>query len=289
MLEFNGKPLDTLSERLELLKYWMEERDRIRILKEEGSLKPWSNDWIFQQTYFCNVRREDDKVTRFIREYYSPHADQDYFDFNIALARFLNWPSTIKAVGLLGGPNSEYLERILTELPGKVFGDAYIVSTCGRAMPKPKYLAEMVLPALYEGLGAASEFKRYLGATPTLAGSYALINRIFGVQSFMAGQILADMKNTVGHPLWYADDWKSWATPGPGSQRGMSWLNHGYSGVKYNAAEFREGLDCIRAGINFPLLEDICNQDLQNCLCEFDKYCRVMTGTGRSKRRYNGA
>jgi hypothetical protein len=32
----------------------------------------------------------------------------------------------------------------------------------------------------------------------------------------------------------------------------------------------------------------LCAQDLQNCLCEFDKYMRVSTGAGRSKRKYNG-
>ena len=29
-------------------------------------------------------------------------------------------------------------------------------------------------------------------------------------------------------------------------------------------------------------------QDLQNCLCEFDKYMRILHGTGRSKRGYPG-
>jgi hypothetical protein len=29
-------------------------------------------------------------------------------------------------------------------------------------------------------------------------------------------------------------------------------------------------------------------QDLQNCLCEFDKYERVRLGEGRPKAKYNG-
>lgn len=288
MLEFNGKPLSTVLERLELLRYWMEARTLILEARKKGQPKPWTNDPIFQTTYFCNVRREDDKVTQYIRRMYSPHVTEDYFDFNIALARFLNWPPTLERVGILGGPNSDYLESTLNAIEGKKFGDAYIVSTCGRAMPKAAYLATMVLPALYEGLGAASEFSRYLAGTPSLAGSYALISRIFGVQSFMAGQIIADMKNTRNHRLYHVSDWHDWATPGPGSMRGMSWIYNGDPKEKYHQGEFIKNLMHFRELIDFPILRMVCNQDLQNCLCEFDKYCRVLTGTGRSKRGYAG-
>jgi len=48
--------------------YWMKERERVRVRKERGDPKPWSEDPVFQQTYFCNVNREYDRVTKFIRK-----------------------------------------------------------------------------------------------------------------------------------------------------------------------------------------------------------------------------
>ena len=50
--------------------YWVQERDCVRVLKEGGLPPPWSIDPVFQNTYFCNVDREHDKVTRWIREQY---------------------------------------------------------------------------------------------------------------------------------------------------------------------------------------------------------------------------
>ena len=35
------------------------------------------------------------------------------------------------------------------------------------------------------------------------------------------------------------------------------------------------------------LIPELCNQDLQNCLCEYSKYMRVLNG-GRTKRNYQG-
>lgn len=260
--------------------------------KEMGEPKPWSEDRIFQTTYFCNVCREDDKVTRWIRAYYTPHVDHELFEFNLAFSRFINWPPTLERLGWYGrwgGAQAGLMFSVLDGMNGKVWGDAYIVSTCGRAMPKAQYLVEMVVPALHKALSDSSELRQYLRRTPSLEGTYERLKRIFGVQSFMAGQIIADLKNTSGHPLMEANDWYDWAAPGPGSQRGMSWVFNGNSREKYRSEEFIANLNHIRELMTFPLLETICNQDLQNCLCEFDKYMRIYTNTGRSKRGYPGA
>lgn len=291
MLEFNGKLHGSVQDRVQILKYWIEEREGIRREKQLGKPKPWSNDPVFQTTYFCNVRREDDKVTRFIRDYYSSHVKMDYFEFNILIARLINWPPTLQILGVVGGPNMDYIRDTLNSIDGKVWGDAYIVSTCGRSMPKVQYLTEILLPAAYERLGGAGEVRAALRTSPSLRGSHRSLLSVFGVQSFMAGQIIADLKNTVDHPLYDADDWSTWATPGPGSLRGISWIFYGDS-VHREPAKFPNNLAHIRMWLvqaGCDIVMDICSQDLQNCLCEFDKYCRVRTGAGRSKRGYPGA
>jgi alpha-glutamyl/putrescinyl thymine pyrophosphorylase clade 1 len=266
----------------------MEEREKIRIKKEAWEPQPWSDDPIFQTAYFCNVQREDDKVTKWIREKYSPFVSQPMFEVNIALTRFLNWPPTLRAIGYQPTDDWAGVLKMLNELPGKVFGNAYIVSTNGRAMPKAQYVCEVLMPAITEALGPRSGWRATYGQG-TLAAAYNGLKGVYGLGSFMAGQVLADLKNTQNHPLWDADDWWDFVVPGPGSIRGVSWILYGSIDLKEH--DFKKCITYIRrllGELHCDLAQQICNQDLQNCLCEFDKYCRVQTGTGRSKRTYDG-
>ena len=47
--------------------YWVAERERIRVRKESGQPFPWTDDPILATYRFCNVRREDDRVTIWVR------------------------------------------------------------------------------------------------------------------------------------------------------------------------------------------------------------------------------
>ena len=56
-------------------------------------------------------------------------------------------------------------------------------------------------------------------------------------------------------------------------------------------SRYDQGMVTIRKYVDERLNTEIPkfnNQDLQNSLCEFDKYMRILNGTGRSKRSYNG-
>jgi len=260
--------------------YWIEERDKIRFLKEAGNPKPWSTDPVFQVTYFCNVRREHDKVTRFIRRVYSPYVNHSLFVHNIILSRFLNWPPTLEFIGYLTDDLDWAMLNVrLNNLAkqGKVWGNAYVVTTHGIPMDKIDYLTDRVVPSIFNTLNAPRPNYK-------TCEEYAdLLQCIEGISTFMAGQVVADLKNTLGHPLRDAPDFKTFALPGPGSIRGMDWLY----GRKVPRGEWYGNLMELQK-IVWNERWHLCAQDLQNCLCEFDKYMRVSTGKGRSKRSYNG-
>jgi hypothetical protein len=156
----------------------------------------------------------------------------------------------------------------------KVWGGAYVITTHGIPMSKTDYLVDRVLPS------AVNKIPRDY---PNLKESAQSFMEIEGVSTFLAGQILADLKNTKGHLLEKAPDWWSFALPGPGSRRGMDWL------YAERVPESRWS-SCLHDLQSMLQLEGItlCAQDTQNCLCEYDKWCRVTLGTGRSKRKYYG-
>lgn len=263
---------------LELLRYWIHERESIRLKKEAGSTKPWSTDEVFQRVYFCNVCREDDKVTRFIRRLYSPWVRHPLFTHNIILARFLNWPDTLDPLGYQEEWDPPYVKSVLNErkLIGKVWGNAYVVTTHGIKMDKIDYLCDRVMPSIHRTLLP----KLFDISCASAAGHLQCIE---GISTFMAGQVVADLKNTPGHPLDGAHDRYIFALPGPGSRRGMDWLY----GEKVPQSKWYPNLMDLRTALEKDGVY-LDAQDIQNCLCEFDKYMRVKTGSGRSKRGYDG-
>ena len=274
MLEYNGNELSTNPKKLI---YWIEERYRILMLKQEGDPPPWSEDPIFQQTYFCNVMREDDKVTKWIRTFWNNPKDKGYTQA-MCIARLINKPSTLEALGYPHVFDPKRFKEVMNSLEHP-WGGAYIVSTCGRKQPKVDYMCELILSWWGNDLTVLHG--------STLGAMFNRLTALNGLGSFMAGQVIADLKNTIGHPLFKAEDWWTWSTHGPGSLRGMGW----FFGHKVTPSRYDQGMVTIRKYVDERLdtyIPHFSNQDLQNCLCEYDKYMRILNGTGRSKRKYKG-
>jgi len=271
--------------------YWITERDAIRKRKEAGESPPWSDNPVMCETYFCNVNREDDKVTKWIRQNWRPEMTDNY-EFAMVVARMLNKPSTLEAIGIPPlierwlHPDGDWLTdshyKLLQMQQDKitVFNGAYIVSTNGKKMNKIDYVfmlfEQMVRKPLLHGAGLE-----------TCAAAHKQLMEIEGLASFMSAQVVADLKNSPGHPLYHAPDKRTFSAFGPGSLRGLSW----YYGKEIKPNTYQEAIDTAYTDVQFDLPPDImailCHQNLQNCFCEFDKFMRVSTGTGRSKRKYN--
>lgn len=272
----------------ELFAFWIIERTRILHNREQGLPKPWTDDPILKNYRFCNVRREDDTVTKFVRSWMLPWANHQNLLLGAAIARFTNVPNTIAQIGF---PDIWSAPDVLEKLEAmdaanqKIWTSAYIVSTNGHAMPKAKYVVQTVLDPL------AKACKQ--GQWPrTLAALHARLTQFNGVGSFMSGQIIADLKNTTGSP-WSTvnDEWMDFVVPGPGSRRGLARLIGRPAPYTLSDKEFynhfalarRIAYSTHKHGV--PIL---CAQDVQNCLCEFDKYMRVKLNEGRPRQTYTG-
>jgi 5-hmdU DNA kinase-like protein len=177
-------------ERTQLFADFVNERERIRVKKEDGEPRPWTDDNILDVYRFCNVRREDDRVTRWIKHNWrDPFFDHPNLTLAMALARFVNWPPTLEEVGFPHEWQPVRVEKLLKARRARgeqVWNAAYMISTCGQRMDK----AEHVVGVLNRvAMGPA----RPLGGD-TLEGAWSRLRKINGLGSFLAAQIVADLK-----------------------------------------------------------------------------------------------
>lgn len=264
-------------------------------------------DPILQQYRFCNVFRELDRVTAWIKEHIrEPYADHQHLWLMLAIARYINWPKTLQFLmtsdypwpdSLIFSPSN--LGRALdwwSKQGNKVYTGAYMI----RAESNPKaewyswtkqqYIARIVIGRLWEDRHeweAILEDQPEGGLTMEAVWTRFQHPRYIGWGPFMAYQVCVDMRHT--HYLRGAPDIQTWAAVGPGSRRGLNRLSG--RDVDFNLSQ-QQGLDEMRAiyeaqdAYRAPWLPRVDLSDIQNCLCETDKYLRVKLGEGRPRAQY---
>lgn len=272
---------------------FINERENIRIKKELGVPRAnWTSDPILAAYRFCNVRRNDDRVTRWIHRNWlqAGHAhwikgDPDMW-FAMVVARLFNLPETLDVITPFVLPfKPERMGKALQRQRAKrpIFNGAYIVSTNGRAMDKVDYVIDMILKPMWQ------QRKRLRpSASDTLDVYHTTLLQCQGLGSFMAAQVVADLKYTA--PLDKAIDWYYWAASGPGSRRGLNRVLGRDVNASWTEKLWRESFDGLWHEVYDELnwATPLTGQDLQNCLCEFDKYERAHLGEGRPKQLYKG-
>jgi hypothetical protein len=242
------------------------------------------------------VRREDDRVTIWIREHIrEPYADHPNLWFMLCLARFINWPPTLQRLMDEGAwpVGDEYdptlVAHVLDALAAtneKVWTGAYLIkgdSDMRRpAVERRKafYVAHTVMGGLWDIREIVLRGLPY-GLWQTW---YALSGR-YGVGPFLAYQAVVDM-TFCPRLLADAPDRGRWAAAGPGTLRGLRRLFNelidGPALSQSDALHRLRGLyDELRgAGIELDF------SDTANVCCEMDKYLRAKNGEGRPKARY---
>lgn len=282
---------------------WMREREAVRIRRDEGLPRPWSADPIFNENKFCNVRREDDRVTVWVkRNIRDHHSDHPLLWFMLCIARQINWPPTLMElmVRMETWPyaNSDaFSPEAMTELlldrqrrGEKVFTGAYLVGGGNSGLDgseplrKAKYMCEVVLGPLWKDRERLSLM--FSDPKLTIEHAHGVLTTYHGWGQFLAYQVLVDMRFT--RILSSAPDRLSWAAAGPGTLRGLNRV-HGRP-VKRPRPSQEQALKEIRE--IFALAETevpeipIDFSDVPNILCETDKYLRVQSGEGQMRSKF---
>jgi hypothetical protein len=86
---------------MEQLLNFIRERESVRRKREAGLPYPWTDNPILRDYRFCNIEREQDRVTKGIAALYrEPHKDDPGLWFALLVARrAVNWPDTLKQIG----------------------------------------------------------------------------------------------------------------------------------------------------------------------------------------------
>lgn len=290
----------TSGSNLEALLYFAQERERIRILKETGAPAPWTTDPVLELYRFCNIRRRDDRVSRWLRENVLTQKNIDYdlrsfLQFS-AWCRWVNWPPTIAAAMAEGFyPKHRIDWKKLGKFVDqrskkqKVWTGAYMISAPRKkGGKKGKFIAEKViakeLTAILPQLTAM--FKG--GEQPSCQSVWNLLRTREYFGGFMSGQIVGDWGYTS--LLHGASDITVWAPMGPGSVRGYNRIL-GLTPITKRPKEedwlarLGEWRTLLVEALG-PEYVDLTALDVQNNLCETDKLIRTRLLQGRPRSKY---
>ena len=243
----------------------------------QGDPYPWTEDPILNEYSFCNVYRELDRVTIWIRENWrEPYADHRNLPFAMAVARQINWPDTLEEIGFPEKWEPEKVKAIMQDRmtrKEKVYTGAYMLTgTLGGT--KIEQTVDKILTPLYA---------RFPCHFSSLEDSWRSFLPYAGFSGFMAYEVVTDLRHTKW--LRNAPDIMTWANPGPGAKRGLNRI-HGREVTQSvprekQIQEMRELLELLN-GKPLPLEM----RDIEHCLCEFDKYERVRLGQGKPRAKF---
>lgn len=258
----------SFQDRCNQLYFWVQERERIRTLKDSGVPPPWTQDHKLATFRFCNVRREDDRVTRWLMANTLCYHEGYYFPVTAALGRWINQPKTLQKIideGLL--PYDEYPEfnkirDLMNDLKPPVFNPAYVIPNAGVKTPKTNFVCNYALRQVADRI---QECHEHLTSMRRASVWFASLN---GWAGFMSNQVVVDISYT---PIMkYAPDLMDFCLPGPGTRAGMAYL----FGSTVPTKKEQSALKHIRKLIHENTGMYLSLSNVGNVMCEYDKYTR---------------
>lgn len=290
----------THREPLSLFWYWINERHQIYLNRHAGEPKPWSEDDIFLDYKFTNAFRELDTGTVWLRENFrEPHADdpEELLVFNMCWYRKFNWIPTAKYLGWQTQWDPTEAHAILYPHRGEQLVTGAHFSIAPPYMPR----WEGMLETISDMWDVRHDITNVALGTKSLEKTFDELLEIQYVGPFIAYEIVSDIRHT--RVLNDAVDIYTWANPGPGARRGLRRLGLEAKPDTVAIKNMRDLLEQSQDRLSYAVIEPwkphnshllgrhvppLEMRDIEHCLCEFDKYCRVYRGEGRPRSKYNG-
>jgi hypothetical protein len=267
----------------ERLLYFIRMREEARLRKElVGGSPPYSSDAIIGAYRFCNINREHDAVTKWIktnvRDKFSPYGKRVLVP-QVLTARIFNEPATLERILPVSDVNMALRKLRAMRAEGhKLMRGAYMMPVHG-SNGLGKHAEEYYMAAVGQA--------QYVDWTQchTLEGVAERLLRLVGIGDFLANQVCTDLRYT---PQWeMAPDWQNFVLCGPGSRRGIDRYDiddrvedekrlgtKRYDYYQARILAIREQLWGLVSVEVDGYFNDINN--LSNTFCEFDKFERAL-------------
>lgn len=266
---------------------WVVERHAIYKRKNLGVKPPWTMDPILAKYHFCNVYRDLDAVTDWLRSnWYYPNEMRGDLRLTTAviIARHFNHPPFLN---YLGYPDLDIVNFLLPKRVGEWV-------KAGKKLMN--FQAYTRIQHADEGDRVVALIKATrlmwpniaVGLNTSLQLSWKQFQLLPGVGKFMAYEIVCDLKLT--QLLRDAPDRMTWANIGPGSRRGLRqvfYVEENFSDA-LGVRMIEHLMKLINNYVNYnglamPTLE---MRDVEHSLCEYDKYIRFWETPGKPHRLY---
>lgn len=286
-----------MSPGVERLFGYARERYNIHLRRLDGEPPPWTEDLILRQYRFCNIFREDDRVTRWMREHLTRPLGADASK-QLRAAIVFRWFNKIETGELLrdllvGAWDTEVARDRLKARVAEgqtILGAAYMIKSL-IGVNKVDGLLDSIDQVNKDipDLAADAVHHQSLEQLHTALIGYPYLG------PFMAYEMVTDVRHS---PLLFnARDTHSWASAGPGAARGICRvLGIPLGSLTHNSPADRAAMNTHMRDIlmlagsmpdlwpgNWPAWE---MREVEHTLCEWDKYERARLGEGRPKQLF---
>jgi hypothetical protein len=279
---------------------FMRARHSIYLSRKAGVSYPWTTDPILSAYRFCNVYRELDVVTIWVRENIrEPYAEHPQLAFLLGLARQINHPETLAEIFAEANPakrwDPERVRRVMNARAArgeKVYTGAYMLyggnnASLGTERDKPNFTTKIVLDPLYRARKVTDA-----AAAKSMEAAHRHLSQFQGWGGFMAYEVVCDMRYTRYGENW--SDINTFAHAGPGAVRGLNRLHGRELKFGLKAGDALQEMIELLAGVRklWPKTRDCPRlelREIEHSLCEYDKYERVRLGQGTPRSLYKPA
>lgn len=273
--------------------HWIREREAARLNFELTGKKGMCNDPIIAMGRFCNVNREHDFVTKWVKKHVRAplmDADINLAMFNLAITRVINEPATLRnfmPCTKLSKWTTTLRElvwyaREAGALGDKVLRGAYLIVShglAGKGIPAVEYYAGAFMDVAMIGFDECE----------SMAEVATRLSGIMGFSDFLSNQVLTDLRY-MNASRSFADRW-TFVLPGPGTRRGIN----RYHGTRVDAAVRPEAGAAFIIGLrddqeflshfDKSIIKHFRDpNNLSNCFCEWDKHERARESIAAGKK-----
>jgi hypothetical protein len=280
---------------------FMKARHAIYLKRAAGKPKPWTTDPVLLRYRFCNVYRELDTVTQWVRtRIREPYYDHPNLWFMLAMARQINWPDTLQEImDAKAWPvaktkyDPEKIRAVMLARQARgeqLYTGAYMLNAHGIPPGAPKDKAYFTTSLV---LGSVWERREAIAAAfmCSMRDAWESLLPGHGWGPFTAYEVVCDARYTrYGTLASWQRDVHTWSNAGPGAVRGLNRLlgreltaNVSPARALAEMIEYHEAL-----GPRWPHAPHLELREIEHSLCEFDKYERVRLGEGRPRSTYQG-